>query len=114
MEVSPGLVVRQKWHDKTRNLQVGDLVLICEPSKLKAKYKLGVIDSVTTSQDGVVRSAVVRYVLLQKKNGDDYSTRIVRVTRSIQRLILILPIEEQVTPLTVTDDEVVVTCAAQV
>jgi hypothetical protein len=114
-EVSPGLVVRQKWHDKSRNLRIGDLVLICEPSKLKAKYKLGVIDSVTTSRDDIVRSVVVRYVLLQKNaKGDDFNTRIIRVTRSVQRLVLILPVEEQSTPLTVTDDEVVVQCASQV
>ena len=34
--VSPGLIVCQKWHKKSRNLNVGDLVLILEPTKFKA------------------------------------------------------------------------------
>ena len=111
-EVSPGLVVRQKWHEHSRNLCVGDLVLICEPSKLKAKYKLGIVDSVVLSSDNIVRSAVVRYVLLQKNSKGDVNTRIIRVSRSVQRLVLILPVEEQHTPLVVTDDEVTVSCSA--
>ena len=111
-EVSPGLVVRQKWHEQSRNLSVGDLVLICEPSKLKAKYKLGVVDSVTLSADNIVRSVVVRYVLLQKNAKGDTNTRIIRVSRSVQRLVLILPVEEQHTPLEVTDDEVTIQCTS--
>ena len=39
--VSPSLVIRQKWHEKSRNLCVGDLVMICEDSKVKSKYKMG-------------------------------------------------------------------------
>ena len=52
-------------------------------------------------------------VLVQKNpNGAD-KVRTIYVSRSIQRLVLILPVEEQVTPLTVTDDEFTVQCAAQ-
>ena len=105
-------MVRQKWHEQSRNLSVGDLVLICEPSKLKAKYKLGVVDSVTLSADNIVRSVVVRYVLLQKNAKGDTNTRIIRVSRSVQRLVLILPVEEQHTPLEVTDDEVTIQCTS--
>ena len=36
-EVSPSLIVCQKWHEEGRKLSVGDLVKISEPSKLKAK-----------------------------------------------------------------------------
>ena len=60
-QVSPGLVVRQKWHTKSRNTQVGDLVLICESSKVKAKYKMAVVESVIVDANDVARSAVVRY-----------------------------------------------------
>lgn len=113
-EVSPGLVVRQKWHEKSRNLCVGDLVHICERSKLKAKYKLGIVDTVTVSADGIVRSAVIRYVLLQKNTEGVSKVRVIRVSRSVQRLVLLLPVEEQASPLVVTDDELVVQCASQV
>ena len=114
-EVSPSLVVRQKWHEKSRNLCVGDLVRICEPSKLKAKYKLGIVDAVTISADGNVRSAIIRYVLLQKNSKGEDMVRVIRVSRSVQRLVLILPVEEQDTQLTITsDNEIVTTSAAQV
>ena len=64
--------------------------MICDASPIKGKYKLAVVDSVHTSADGAVRSATVRYVNV---NGDRVTT--VRVERCVQRLILILPVEEQ-------------------
>ena len=70
------------------------------------------MDSVTVSADTIVRSVAVRYVLLQKNSKGDMNTRIIRVSRSVQRLVLIMPVEEQHTPLVVTDDEVTVQCAA--
>ena len=103
--VSPSLVVRQKWHQVSRNVHVGDLVMIGESSPIKAKYKLGVVDAVHPSEDGVVRSATVRYVLLQKNNAGRDVVKNITVKRSVQRLALILPVEEQVTPLEVTDNE---------
>ena len=53
-------------------------------------------------------SAVIRYVLLQKNAKGDTNVRVIRVSRSVQRLVLVLPVEEQASPLVVTDDEVVV------
>ena len=69
--VSPGLVVRQKWHAKSRNMREGDLVMICELSPIKSKYKLGVVDSVHPSGDNLVRSVTIRYVNIKNNpNGD--------------------------------------------
>ena len=99
--MSPSLVIRQKWHEKTRNVAVGDLVMICDKGTLKAKYKIGIIDAVTVSSDNSVRSATIRYTI---RNND--RVRIVRVTRSVQRLVLLLPIEEQTNAIVVEDDEV--------
>ena len=89
----PGLVHRQKWHKKGRNLQVNDVVMICEPTKIKAKYRLGIIDAVKVSNDGCVRSATIRYTSVPTQ--DKNSARTIRVQRSVQRLCLILPVEEQ-------------------
>ena len=102
-EVSPSLIVRQKWHVPSRNLQKGDVVMIAEPSKLKSKYKMGIIEDVKVSQDDIVRSAVVRYNNVQNTNNKLRAFP-VRVTRSVQRLVLILPVEEQSSPLNVMDD----------
>ena len=97
-EVTPRLVFRQKWHEKTRNLRVDDVVMICDSSPIKAKYKLAIVEQVHTSDDGAVRSATVRYTNVHSERSSS-----VRVKRSVQRLVLILPVEEQDSPLEVND-----------
>ena len=88
--MTPQLIFRQKWHEKSRNLCAGDVVLICETSNIKAKYKLAIVEGVHTSSDGFVRSATLRYSNI---NGER-CTRIT-VKRSVQRLVLVYPVEEQ-------------------
>ena len=89
-EVTPQLIFRQKWHEKSRNLCVGDVVMICETSHIKAKYKLAIVEAVHISRDGRVRSATLRYSII---NGEQ--CRRITVKRSVQRLVLIFPVEEQ-------------------
>ena len=111
--VSPGLVVRQKWHTKSRNLREGDVVMICGESKIKAKYKLGVVHAVKESSDGIVRSVTVRYSNIRKNSqGLDIVTH-VHVKRSVQRLALILPVEESSSPVLVKDLEHSVECTTE-
>ena len=112
--VSPGLIVRQKWHESSRNVRVGDVVLICDNSKIKSKYKMGVIETVFESKDGYVRSVVVKYVLVQKSSTGDGKVTTIRVKRSIQRLVMILPVEEQESPVEVKDLESHVECVSPV
>ena len=102
-QVTPGLVLRQKWHQRERNLCVCDLVLICEQSKIKVKYKLGVVDDVNTNRSGVVRSAVVRYCMVENNpNGEDIVSTM-SVKRSVQRLVLVMPVEEMTTTVVVKE-----------
>ena len=82
--------------------------MIADASKIKAKYKLGVIDSVKVSKDEFVRSVVVRYVLVQNNRIQN-----ILVTRSVQRLILILPVEEQDSPVYIEDNGLRVKCLAK-
>ena len=110
-QVSPGLVVRQKWHKRERNLCVGDLVLICDQSKVKAKYKMGVVDEVTENREGVVRSALVRYCVVEKNpHGEDIVTT-TYVKRSVQRLVLVMPLEEMDSTVVVKEHENFVRCS---
>ena len=109
--VTPGLVHRQKWHQKGRNLQVNDVVMICEPTKVKAKYRLGVVDNVKTSGDGCVRSATVRYTSVQATAQGKDRVQTIRVKRSVQRLCLILPVEEQSAGIEVNEHKFHVQCA---
>ena len=111
--VSPALIVRQKWHQKSRNLRVGDLVMICEDSKLKSKYQLGVVESVKESADGIVRSATVRYCNVQHNPQGEDNTSIVRVSRSVQRLSLIMPVEEMTTTVEVKVYANIVKCVVE-
>ena len=111
-EVSPQLVVRQKWHTADRNLKIGDLVMICESSRVKAMYKMGVVDDVATTRSGAVRAATVRYSNIEKNTrGDDIVTTVC-VTRAVQRLVLIMPVEELEQPVQVKEYGHFVQCAA--
>ena len=94
-EVSPGLVYRQKWHLKGRNLKSKDVVLICEKTKVKAKYRLAIVDQVKFSSDGNVRSATLPYTSIRTSPRGKDICQTVRVERSVQRLCVILPVEEQ-------------------
>ena len=98
--VGPSLVTRQKWHQTSRNIQIGDLVMIADMNKIKGKYKLGIVIATNVSGDGNVRSATVQYF-----NRRDVSEKWTpeQVVRSVQRLSLILPVEEQGGKLMVKD-----------
>ena len=108
------LVVHQKWHERTRNLVPGDLVMICETTKMKGKYRLGVLEEVKKSGDDVVRSAFVKYTIVEREYARGGSLRDggkvipMRVKRSVQRLALIMPVEEQSSSLKVEENEHVV------
>ena len=106
-EVTPESIVRQHWHETGRNLSVGDVVLIHEKSPVKGTYKLGLVESVKVSHDGLVRSCVVGYRNSRRDLMDNSSGgRKVSVTRSVQRLSLLLPVEEQNVKLEIVGDQV--------
>ena len=111
-EVSPGLVYRQKWHQKGRNLRVKDVVMICEKTKVKGKYRLAIVDDVKVSRDGNVRSAVVRYTSIRRSPQGKETQQAIQVHRSVQRLCVILPVEEQVSEVNVNEYEFYVQCTS--
>ena len=110
--MSPGLVYRQKWHQKGRNLKVKDVVMICEKTKVKGKYRLAIVDDVKVSRDGNVRSAVVRYTSIRRSPQGKETQQSIQVHRSVQRLSVILPVEEQVSGVNITDHEFYVQCTS--
>ena len=103
--VSPNLIIRQKWHVKSRNLREGDLVMVCEHSIVKSKYKMAVVDSVHPSDDGLVRSVTIRYVI---RNGTD--TTVKHAKRSVQRLVLVMPVEELSSTVEIEDQGASIVC----
>ena len=82
-----------------RNISVGDVVLIKYSSKtVPGTYRLGRVVAVEVSHDDLVRTCTVRYTLFKKDPTDrnsmaDAIRKEVRVP--VQRLVLILPVEEQ-------------------
>ena len=107
-EVTTLHVIRQKWHQAQRNLTVGDIVLVHANSPIKGRYTIAKVDSVKVSNDGKVRSCTVIYRIPNPKDSIDGYTggKLIRLTRSVQRLTLLLAKEEQENNLEVVNGEV--------
>ena len=88
------LLIRQKWHVKKRNLQPGDIVLIQDSNIIRGQWKLAEVVKVDEGRDGIVRDAHLRYKLLDlSKNYVGSKDKM--VTKSVHRLVVILPAEER-------------------
>ncbi|XP_061724327.1 uncharacterized protein LOC133530432 [Cydia pomonella] len=59
-EVLPTMLPRQKWHEECRVLQVGDLVLIADPSAPRNHWARGLVQEVCPGKDGRVRTVHVK------------------------------------------------------
>ena len=94
------LIPSQKWINTSRNMSVDDVVLIEYKSKsAPGTYRLGRVKKVEMDDDDLVRTCTVSYKIVKpsKRNARDVfrdvTSKEVRVP--VQRLILILPVEEQ-------------------
>ena len=104
------LVPTHKWQRERRNMRKGDVVLIQYKNKSKSgEYKLGRIVKIEVDADGLVRTCIVRYSLIQHLTEKEkliykgVTKKYIRV--AIQRLVLILPVEEQTDIDAVDSDE---------
>ena len=61
--------------------------------------------------NGVVRSGTVRYCNIEKNPQGEDKVSTMRVARSVQRLVLIMPVEEMSAPVVVKEYEHYVQCA---
>ena len=92
----PSLMLRQKWHTSHRNLKIGDVVLIQDSNLVRGNWKLGKVSNVYPGADGKVRRVDVQYKNLtvseptKQYQGKGYVT----VQRPVQRLVLLIPIDE--------------------
>ena len=92
---SPSLMTQSKWQQRNRNIQVGDVVLVYESSAIKGQYKLGLITETIPSKDGVVRKVKLSYknYKVDEKVTCYSGAPGVTVTRSVQRLSLLVPVD---------------------
>ena len=86
--VFPSLVPSYKWHQRHRNVRVGDVCLIRYRKELRATYRLGRVKEVKVGTDGLVRTVSLEYKLPNE-------TKFRRVDRPIHGISVIVPIEEQ-------------------
>ena len=59
-EYISGLQERQKWFEPSRNLEVGDLVLLLQDQRSRGEWPLAVVTAAFPGPDGLVRSVRVR------------------------------------------------------
>ena len=83
----PSLLLQQKWHHDKRNIRVGDIVLISDNMLKRGDWRMGKVTRVVPGIDHKVRCVTVRY-----KNND--SNQYTEIERPVQRLIVILPVDE--------------------
>ncbi|XP_068200638.1 uncharacterized protein [Palaemon carinicauda] len=73
---------RQKWNKEKRHLQVGDIVLVKDDNQLRSNWMMGRVISTGKDRTGFVRSVVLK-------------TQTSELHRPIQKLVLLLAVEEQ-------------------
>jgi hypothetical protein len=59
-EILPELAARTKWTQRLPDLKAGTVVLVIDPDLPRGQWKIGLVLTVKTSDDGVVRSGTVR------------------------------------------------------
>ena len=75
---------------------MGDIVLVHDPGPIKGEYLLATMEEVNKSKDGSVRFCVVKNRVPDPKAvvRTDSVEKMVIIRRSVQRLALLLPLEE--------------------
>ena len=88
-----------KWRTDRRNVQVGDVVQLEYAGRLVAEYRLARVVCTEPDMDGLVRSVVLRYCLLQGRTRAELErptgARFKYIRTRVQRLVMLLPVEEQ-------------------
>jgi hypothetical protein len=92
---APGLVVQRKWHTAVRNLKAGDVVTLADKNTLRGSYRLALVKEVFPSRDGRVRKVKLIYKNFKvgEKVSQYHGAIDTAITRSVQRLALLVPAE---------------------
>lgn len=77
---------RVKWHRKSRNVEVGDIVLLRDKGVARSEWPFGLIEEACKSNDGLVRKVKVKVIKL--KNG---SSKSFIYDRPISEIVLLVP-----------------------
>ena len=99
------LIPSKAWSQARRGVKAGDVVLISYSDKSKSgTFKFGIVESVEVDLDGLVRTCVVGYRIVRSDLPVEElrlyykGLKFKRIRVPVQRLIILLPIEEQEEP----------------
>ena len=93
----PAMLNQLKWYKKGRCPKIGDVVLITNNDPLDRQYQLAQITKAEPGKDGIVRTVDLKYkkYISSQKGIHSYTGGTdVTVKRSVQRLVLLVPIDE--------------------
>lgn len=60
VEYLPTLTKRTKWYNNSKEIQIGDIVIICDETLPRCTWEKGLVTDINRSRDNIVRSAVVK------------------------------------------------------
>ena len=94
---APTLVKQTKWKYPSRDLCPGDVVLVADSNVHRGEYRLAEVVEVFSGTDNKVRQATVSYKNYRagEKLHEYKGAKPTIVKRSVQRLALLIPVEER-------------------
>jgi hypothetical protein len=95
---APTMVKQNKWNKEAqRDLKVGDVVSVADSNMLRGRYFVARVVEVEPGLDGRVRRVGLEYKKFRVGSAlrDCSGCRPVKIYRAVQRLALLLPVEEQ-------------------
>ena len=90
-DVFPNMVIRSKWHTEKRDVKVGDVVVVYDTKVIRGQWRMGLVTRTIPSHDSRVRRVIVRLTKLSQEDGKG---KHIEVERAIQRLVVLVPIDE--------------------
>ena len=90
----PTLLVQKKWHTRARNVRVGDIVMVQDASSVRGDWRMGEIVDVCVGRDQLIRDVKIRYKI-QSPDSAYAGAKSKYMMRSVHRLVVVLPVEEQ-------------------
>ena len=87
----PSLIVRGKWYVQRRNVMVGDVVIAQDSNVVRSEWKIARVSKAFPDSKGIVRNCEVQY---KRLNKDGCENKFTTVSRPVQRLVVLVPIDE--------------------
>ena len=94
---APSLVFQQKWHERQRDIKTNDVVLLLDKNSLRGEYRLALVTQTHPGKDGKVRTVTISYKNFKtgEKVNEYKGQKYTSIKRTVQRLVLLIPVEEQ-------------------